>query len=131
MGKTEGILTLIRGVPYNASKLGKVYIPINLLADYKVSSESILRKNYEKENLQKLVEALASIAEDHLSNSRFRAKYLTKEEKQILLPAITADRYMTRVSMFLIHEIFSIDKGSLVVIFLITLKIYLIVFSFN
>ena len=98
MGKTEGILTLIRGVPYNASKLGKVYIPINLLADYKVSSESILRKNYEKENLQKLVEALASIAEDHLSNSRFRAKYLTKEEKQILLPAITADRYMTRLS---------------------------------
>ena len=84
------------------------------MADYKVSSESILRKNYEKENLQKLVEALASIAEDHLSNSRFRAKYLTKEEKQILLPAITADRYMTRVSMFLIHEIFSIDKGSLI-----------------
>ena len=98
MGKTEGILTLIRGVPYNASKLGKVYIPINMLADYEVSSESILRKNYEKEKLQQLVEALAAIAEDHLTNSRFRANYLTKEEKQILLPAITADRYMTRVS---------------------------------
>ena len=69
-----------------------------MLADYKVSSESILRKNHDTEKLQQLVEALAAIAEDHLSNSRFRAKYLTKEEKHILLPAITADRYMTRLS---------------------------------
>ena len=98
LGKSEGILTLIRGIPYSAAHLNKVYIPINLLADHKVSSESIIRNNFDKEKMQTLVESMAAVAEDHLSNARFRAKYLSKEEKLILLPAITIDRFMTRLS---------------------------------
>ena len=98
LGKVEGLLTLLRGVPHNAAKLRKVYLPISLLAEHKVSTESIVRHSFEAENMKNLTEHIASSADEHLTNCRFRSKYLNREEKQILLPAVIADRYMTRLN---------------------------------
>lgn len=97
LGKSEGIITLLRGVPHNASHLRKVYIPVSILTENQVSSESIVRNTVDKEKMKELVETMASVADDHLANARFRSKYLSKKEKLILLPAVTADRFMTRL----------------------------------
>ncbi len=48
--------------------------------------------------MKEMVESMASVAEEHLSNARFRAKYLSREEKLVLLPSVVADRFMTRLS---------------------------------
>ena len=98
LGKVEGLLTLLRGVPHNATKLRKVYLPLSLLAEHKVSTESILRHSFEAENMRTLVEHIAASADEHLTNCRFRSKYLCKDEKRVLLPAVIADRYMTRLN---------------------------------
>lgn len=98
LGIADGMVTLIRGIPHNATVLKKAHLPITLLAEHKVSSESIIRRSYDPERLQSLVESLASVAEESLNNARFRSKYLSSEEKCILLPAVTADRFLTRLS---------------------------------
>jgi phytoene/squalene synthetase len=90
-------LTLLRALPHSASRLQKVHLPISLLAEHQVSTESIIRNNFDSEGLKSLVESLAAIADDHLSNTRFRAKYLDKDEKLVFLPAVVADRYMARL----------------------------------
>jgi len=97
LGKAEGIITVLRGVPHNASRLRKVYLPVSALTDYQVSSESIIRNTFDKDQMQLLVESMASIADEHLTNARFRSKYLSKKEKLVLLPAVTADRWFSRL----------------------------------
>ena len=97
LGKAEGIITVLRGVPHNASRLRKVYLPVSALTDYQVSSESIIRNTFDKDQMKNLVESMASIADEHLSNARFRSKYLSKKEKLVLLPAVTADRWFSRL----------------------------------
>jgi len=98
LGKTEGILTILRGVPHNASRLRKVYLPVSVLTDHQVSSESIIRNSVDKDRLKLLVESMAAVADEHLTNARFRAKYLSKTEKLVFLPAVTADRFMNRLN---------------------------------
>ena len=84
LGKVEGLLTLLRGVPHNAAKLRKVYLPISLLAEHKVSTESIIRHSFEAGNMKNLTEHIAASADEHLTNCRFRSNFLNREEKQIL-----------------------------------------------
>ena len=90
------MITVLRGVPHNASRLRKVYLPVSALTDYQVSSESNIRNTYDKEQMKSLVESMASIGDEHLGNARFRSKYLSKKEKLLLLPAVTADRWFSR-----------------------------------
>ena len=104
LGKAEGIITVLRGVPHNASRLRKVYLPVSALTDYQVSSESIIRNTFDKDQMQNLVESMASIADEHLTNARFRSKYLSKKEKLVLLPAVTADRWFSRYVHFLSYS---------------------------
>ena len=48
--------------------------------------------------MKSLTEQIAAHADEHLTNCRFRSTYLNQEEKQVLLPAVVADRYMTRLN---------------------------------
>ena len=40
LGKCEGLITLLRGTPYNASKR-RVYLPTNLLMERNLSSQNV------------------------------------------------------------------------------------------
>ena len=95
LGKAEGIVTLLRALPYNASHR-RVYLPMNLLVTHKISSESIIRGKDTPE-VRHVMEAVAAIAEDHLQNCRFRSKYLSTDEKLIMLPAVTVDSYLAKL----------------------------------
>jgi hypothetical protein len=41
---------------------------------------------------------MAAKAEEHLENARFRRKFLTSEEKLLMLPAVAVDRFLTRLN---------------------------------
>jgi len=95
LGLAEGFVTLLRGLPHNASRR-RVYLPSDLLLDHKVSTESVVRGKTSPEMLR-VLEGVAARADEHLTNCRFRSKYLTKEEKLLFLPAVCVDSYLSRL----------------------------------
>ena len=97
LGKCEGYVTLIRGSPYNASKR-RVYIPGQLLSEQGLTAEQLLRSGGEGEGVRRVVELLAARAQQHLDSCRFRAKYLSREQKLVLLPAVAADHYLAKLA---------------------------------
>lgn len=64
LGKCQGIVNIIRGIPYN-SKSGRISIPQEVLLKYKVSYENIIRNSNEK-NVRDAIYELASRANSHL-----------------------------------------------------------------
>ena len=95
----KGLITLLRGVPYNASKR-RCLLPTDLLTENKLTTEKIIRcgGNIEQQEIADLLELIASRAEQHLENCRFRSKYLSADEKLLLLPAVSVDQYLTKLS---------------------------------
>jgi len=64
LGKCQGIINIIRGIPYN-TKSGRVSIPQDILLKYKVSYENIIR-NSSEQNVRDAIYELASRANSHL-----------------------------------------------------------------
>jgi len=64
LGKCQGIVNIIRGIPYN-SKSGRISIPQDILLKYKVSYENIIR-NSREQNVRDAIYELASRANSHL-----------------------------------------------------------------
>ena len=96
LGKAEGIVTLLRALPYNASQ-NRVYLPLSLLVSHKISTESIIR-GLGGDELRHVIEVIAAVAEENLENSRFRKKYLSVEEKRIMLTAVSVDSYLSKLA---------------------------------
>ena len=99
LGQCEGLITLLRALPYNASKR-RCFLPTQLLSERDLSAEKIIRcdgENVQKE-ITEVIEIIAARAEEHLMNARFRAKHLTGEEAMVMLPCVSADHYLTRLS---------------------------------
>ena len=100
LGKGEALVTLLRALPYNAAKR-RCYLPSDLLMEREVSTEQVLRGGNTEDlsqDLREIIEVVAGRAEQHLENSRFRARYLSREEKLLLLPAVGADQYLSSLS---------------------------------
>ena len=96
LGLAQAVVTLLRGVPFNASKR-KVFLPSSLMAEHGVSAETVLRGGRGKqggEGLKLVTEALAARAQDRLDNCRFRAKYLSRDQRLVMLPAVGVDAYL-------------------------------------
>ena len=96
LGKAEGIVTILKGLPYNVSRKN-VYLPLSLLVSHKISTESILRGIIDDEFLH-VIEVIAATSEEHLENGRFRKKYLNNDEKRIMLTAVPIDTYLSKLS---------------------------------
>lgn len=98
LGMAQALVTLLRGVPYNAAKR-KVFLPAALMSSHGVSAEKVIRgKAGEDEGMKLVVETIASRAQEHLENCRFRAKYLDGRQKSVLLPAVGVDAYLYALS---------------------------------
>lgn len=97
LGKCEGLVTLLRATPYNASKR-KCYLPTDLLLEQEVSSEKVIRGGEEEEGVKDVVEIIAGRAQQHLESCRFRMKYLETDHKLLLLPAVAVDAYLDKLS---------------------------------
>ena len=96
LGMAEGTVALLRGVPLNAANR-RVYLPNSLLLEHKVTAEQVIRKQ-NIDSLKLVIEAVAARAEEHLENCRFRAKYLTEDEKLLMLPTLCVDDFLARIS---------------------------------
>jgi len=64
LGKCQGIVNIIRSIPYN-TKSGRISIPQDILLKYKVSYENIIR-NSNEQNVRDAIYELASRANSHL-----------------------------------------------------------------
>ena len=95
LGKAEGIVTVLRAMPFNASHR-RVYLPTSQLVAHKISLESIIRGK-DSDELRHVIETIAAVAEDHLQNCRFRKKYLSRDEKLLMLPAVAIDGYLSKL----------------------------------
>ncbi|VVC42514.1 Hypothetical protein CINCED_3A013487 [Cinara cedri] len=65
LGKCQGIVNIIRSIPYN-TKSGHILIPQDILLKNKVSSENIIRKSNEQ-NVRDAIFEMASRANSHLT----------------------------------------------------------------
>ncbi len=108
LGLSQGLVTLLRAVLYNASQR-RVMLPSNLMMEHDISVESVVRmvgrrqkgesEQETREKLKLVVEATAARAQDHLDNCRFRSKYLSKEHKLVLLPAVAVDGFLRNLHL--------------------------------
>lgn len=96
LGKAEGIVTILRGLPYNVSRKN-VYLPLSLLVSHKISTESIIR-GITSDDFFHVIEVIAATSEEHLENCRFRKKYLSADEKRLMLTAVPIDNYLSKLS---------------------------------
>lgn len=64
IGRAQGIVTLLRAIPFNAQR-NRVYIPTDLLLKYKVSQNEILRGSNEQK-VRDLIFDIASTAHAHI-----------------------------------------------------------------
>ncbi|XP_067145006.1 NADH dehydrogenase (ubiquinone) complex I, assembly factor 6 [Centruroides vittatus] len=95
LGKCQGILNLIRSVPYNASKR-RVDIPIQELIKHDVSQEDIIRGRRNK-NITDMIYEIASVANQHLQMTRSLKNKIPKNTTCVFLPAIVCDDYLKRL----------------------------------
>ena len=96
LGKAQGLVTLLRAAPHNASRRRQVHLPSDLLMEHGVSAESVVRGG-DSEGLRRVAEAVAARAEEHLQSCRFRQKYLSREERLVMLPAVAVDAFLARL----------------------------------
>jgi len=97
LGKCEGLITLLRGTPYNASKR-RVYIPTDILMERNLSSQNIIREGAENKELWQIFEIIGYRAQEHLNSCRLRKKFLKGDDLKVLLPAVSADSYLHLLS---------------------------------
>lgn len=64
LGKCQGIVNIIRGIPYNV-KLRRISIPQDILLNNNVSYENVIRNSNEK-NVRDAIYEMASRANSHL-----------------------------------------------------------------
>jgi len=97
LGKCEGLVTVLRGLPYNAARR-RCYLPTDLMLEQELSAEKVVRGGEDDQAVRDVVEIIASRAEQHLESCRFRMKYLKTDHKLLLLPCVAVDAYLDKLS---------------------------------
>eukprot|EP00741_Cyanophora_paradoxa_P007388 tig00001127_g7147.t1 len=95
LGKASGLVSLIRGTPFHASK-GRIYIPRALCAKYDVKPEDV-KGGKSPPNVREALFELASRANSHLQKARAMAGSVPKESLPVLRAAIPVEEYLERL----------------------------------
>ncbi|XP_041376503.1 NADH dehydrogenase (ubiquinone) complex I, assembly factor 6-like isoform X2 [Gigantopelta aegis] len=95
IGKTQGLVTLLRSTPYHASKQ-RVHLPIELLLKHKVSQEDVIRKQ-NLTQLQDVVYDVACTAQKHLQTARSLKKDVPKDAYLVFLSTVICDWYLKKL----------------------------------
>ncbi|KAG0713903.1 NADH dehydrogenase (ubiquinone) complex I, assembly factor 6 [Chionoecetes opilio] len=93
LGKAEGIIKALRGVPHNASKR-RVFLPQDIMMKHGVSEEDVIRGSREQ-NVKDVIYDMASQAYHHVHHARSFMKDVPREARAALLPAVSASTYLT------------------------------------
>ncbi|GFS04190.1 NADH dehydrogenase (ubiquinone) complex I, assembly factor 6 [Elysia marginata] len=92
LGKAQGIVTAMRATPFHASKR-RVYLPIDILFEHKVSNEDIMRGKT-SQSVKDAVVDVASIAHQHLEKARSLRSSLPPQANPVFLNASICDHYL-------------------------------------
>ncbi|XP_050426156.1 NADH dehydrogenase (ubiquinone) complex I, assembly factor 6 [Adelges cooleyi] len=95
LGKCQGIVNIIRSLPY-ANKIGRISMPQDILLKYNVSHENIIRQSNEQ-NVRDAIFEVASRANSHLTKACAIEKDLDKNVKSIFLPAVALGSYLEKL----------------------------------
>jgi NADH dehydrogenase [ubiquinone] 1 alpha subcomplex assembly factor 6 len=90
IGRAQGLITLLRAIPYNASKQ-RVYVPLDLLVKHSVSQHNIIRGSSGK-NVKDLVFDIASTANVHLEKVKKKNEFFTSFSVYIILELFRPNR---------------------------------------
>ncbi|CAC5417690.1 NDUFAF6 [Mytilus coruscus] len=95
IGKSQGVVTLLRGLPYNSSK-GRIYLPRESLLKFKISGEDVMRGRKQKEICDIVLE-VASVAKQHLETARSMKKDVPSTVLPLFLNSIICDKYLKQL----------------------------------
>ncbi|XP_035723510.1 NADH dehydrogenase (ubiquinone) complex I, assembly factor 6-like [Vespa mandarinia] len=90
LGKAQGIVTLLRSIPYHAQKR-VIVLPEDILMKHNISSESVLR-NVKNTALNDVIFEVASCAKQHIEEAI--SLNTLQESKSIFLPIICIENYL-------------------------------------
>ncbi|XP_034951301.1 NADH dehydrogenase (ubiquinone) complex I, assembly factor 6 isoform X1 [Chelonus insularis] len=107
LGKAQGIITLIRSIPYHAQKRIMV-LPQDILLRHSVSSESVFRGESSKA-LNEVIFEVASRANQHLEKADSIRKNIKHNLSHIFLPAVNIAKYLKRLQ----HSDFNVFDSKL------------------
>lgn len=104
LGKAQGITNMIRTLValrgVNSRGMSAIPpIPQEILLRHGCSYEQILRQRDNDVAVQDCLFDVASVAKIHLEKSRSLSEKLTRATKIVLLPAISVDRFLTRLQV--------------------------------
>ncbi|KAA0191084.1 hypothetical protein HAZT_HAZT001975 [Hyalella azteca] len=97
VGKSEGILRVLRGVPFLASKR-QVMLPRQLLAQHGISEEEVLR-GCREQKLKEVVYDIASHSHQHIEHARELSHKLTRSARVALLPAVSVSAALQKLRL--------------------------------
>lgn len=92
VGKAEGLVKTLRGVPHNAT-WRRVFLPQDILMKHGVSQEDVIRGSREQ-NLKDVAYDVASQAYEHIEHARSLMGDVPKEARTALLPAVAVSSYL-------------------------------------
>ncbi|XP_042219033.1 NADH dehydrogenase (ubiquinone) complex I, assembly factor 6-like isoform X6 [Homarus americanus] len=92
LGKAEGIMRLVRGVPHHGAKR-KVLLPRDLMMKHGISQEDVIRGSQEQK-VKDVIFDTASIAHQHLEHARSFINDVPKKARICLLPSVAVATYL-------------------------------------
>ncbi|XP_076234315.1 NADH dehydrogenase (ubiquinone) complex I, assembly factor 6 homolog sicily [Calliopsis andreniformis] len=95
VGKSHGIVTLIRSIPYNARNRVNT-LPEDILMKYGVSTEAIFQ-NISSQDLQNVIYDVASRGKLHLDKAISLKAKMKKEVNLIFLPIVCLENYLSEL----------------------------------
>ncbi|XP_055371359.1 NADH dehydrogenase (ubiquinone) complex I, assembly factor 6 homolog [Condylostylus longicornis] len=96
LGKAQGIVNLIRSIPFR-KRSEAISIPQEILNKHGVSQERILRDKVDDKGVEECIFEVATCAHQHLEKSRQLSKHVPRSLTEIFLPAVAVQRYLDRL----------------------------------
>ncbi|CAB4385161.1 unnamed protein product [Rhizophagus irregularis] len=98
IGKSIGIVTILRGFPYLVSKR-RMLLPSAITSKYNISQEEIFRQGPVK-GLEDAIFEIATLAHDHLLTARTFLQSTPNQALPALLSAVPCDLYLKRLEKY-------------------------------
>ena len=76
----------------------RCYLPAQLLEERGLTGDSVVRGGQDNQEVREVVELVAGRAQARLDSARLRQRFLTTQQKLLLLPCVSADQFLLRLS---------------------------------
>ncbi|XP_067641575.1 NADH dehydrogenase (ubiquinone) complex I, assembly factor 6 homolog [Eurosta solidaginis] len=96
LGKSQGITTLLRAIPYKGRNQA-LNIPHEVLIKHGVSQERVMREKTGDKGVEECIFEVATVAHQHLEKARSLMDKVPRDARKLFLPSIAVERYLERL----------------------------------